>query len=165
MMVCTEFIETQRLYDQMYRVQRIRKLQEDIALIENILYNPSGMKLSDMPRSQNPSDDKTIKLMDRKRNKEAKLKAEIQQEQEEKPKLESIIEDMSLLPENPKGPMISVLQDVLRYRYIDGYLWEEMIKLMFPDDDSFVDRTESNLRKLHKWNGQALVKFIKCQQG
>ena len=163
-MVCTEFVETQRLYDQMYRVQRIRKLQEDIALLENILYSPSGMKLSDMPRSQNPSDDKTVKLMDRKHKKEEKLKEESKLEQEEKCTLESVIEQMATLPENPKGPMNSVLQDVLRYRYIDGYLWEEMIKLMFSDDDSFIDRTESNLRKLHKWNGQALVKFVKCQQ-
>ena len=163
-MVCTEFIETQRLYDQMHRVQRIRQLQEDITLIENVLYNPKGMRLSDMPRSQNPSDDKTIKLMDRKRKKEENLKIEQKQEQEEKIILESVIDDISLLPENPKGPINSVLQDVLRYRYIDGYLWEEMIKLMFSEDDAFVDRTESNLRKLHKWNGQALVKFIKCQQ-
>lgn len=163
-MVCTEFVETQRLYDQMYRVQRIRKLQEDISLLENILYNPKGMRLSDMPRSQNPSDDKTTKLMDRKLKKEEKLKVELKQEQEEKTILESVIDNISLLPENPKGPINSVLQDVLRYRYIDGYLWEEMIKLMFPEDDAFVDRTESNLRKLHKWNGQALVKFIKCQR-
>lgn len=163
MMVCTEFIETQRLYDQMHRVQRIRQLQEDIAIIENILYNPTGMKLSDMPRSQNPSDDKKTKLMDRKLQKEKKLNMEKEIEQAEKAVLESVIEKMSLLPENPKGPMNSVLQDVLIYRYIDGYLWEEMIKLMFPDEDSFIDKTESNLRKLHKWNGQALVKFMKCQ--
>lgn len=163
MMVCTEFIETQRLYDQMHRVQRIRQLQEDIAIIENILYNPTGMKLSDMPRSQNPSDEKKTKLMDRKLQKEKKLNIEKKLEQAEKAVLESVIEKMSLLPENPKGPMNSVLQDVLIYRYIDGYLWEEMIKLMFPDEDSFIDKTESNLRKLHKWNGQALVKFMKCQ--
>lgn len=162
-MVCAEFVETQRLYDQMHRVQRIRKLQEDIAIIENILYNPTGMKLSDMPRSQNPSDDKKTKLMDRKLQKEKKLNMEKKLEQAEKAVLESVIEKMSLLPENPKGPMNSVLQDVLIYRYIDGYLWEEMIKLMFPDEDSFIDKTESNLRKLHKWNGQALVKFMKCQ--
>lgn len=164
MMVCTELIETQRLYDQMYRVQRIRKLQEDIALLENILYNPSGMRLSDMPRSQNPSDDKTIKLMDRKIKKEEKLKEELVAEQEEKPKLERIIDNISILPENPKGPMNSVLQDVLRYRYIDGYLWEEMVKMMFPEDDFFEDKTDSNIRKLHYWNGQALIKFIKCQK-
>ncbi len=164
MMVCTELIETQRLYDQMYRVQRIRKLQEDIALLENILYNPSGMRLSDMPRSQNPSDDKKIKLMDRKTIKEKKLQQEKEIEEAEKIELEKIIEMMSFLPENPKGPMNSVLQDVLTYRYIDGYLWEEMVKLMFPEDDFFTDKTDSNLRKLHKWNGQALIKFIKCQQ-
>lgn len=164
MMVCTEFVETQRLYDQMHRVQRIRKLQQDIAIIENVLYNPSGMKWSDMPRSQNPNDDKKTKLMDDKAYKEKKLDIEKRMEQVEKPVLEKIIEDISLLPENPKGPMNLVLQDVLRYRYLNGYEWEEIMKLMFPDNDAFIDMAESNLRKLHIWNGKALMKFIKCQQ-
>ena len=70
---------------------------------------------------------------------------------------------ISILPENPKGPMNSVLQDILRYRYIDDYPWKEIINLLCPDNDAFIDMTESNLRKLHKWNGQALLKFIKCQ--
>ena len=161
MMVCTEFIETQRLYDQMYRVLRIRQLQEDIDILDSILKSPSGMKLSDMPRSQNPFD-KLTSLMSRKLEKEKKLNKEKQSEQSEKAILEGVIESISLLPENPKGPMNSVLQDILRYRYLDAYPWEWILKLMFQDDD-FIDNTENNLRKLHKWNGQALVKFKKCQ--
>ena len=160
-MVCTEFIETQRLYDQMYRVLRIRQLQEDIDILDSILKSPSGMKLSDMPRSQNPFD-KLTSLMSRKLEKEKKLNKEKQSEQSEKAILEGVIESISLLPENPKGPMNSVLQDILRYRYLDAYPWEWILKLMFQDDD-FIDNTENNLRKLHKWNGQALVKFKKCQ--
>ena len=161
-MVCTEFIETQRLYDQMYRVQRIRQLQEDIALIDNILTSPAGMKLSDMPRSQNPFD-KMTSLLSRKLEKEKKLNKETKEEQTEKEILENIIEKISSLPENPKGPMNSVLQDILKYRYLDAYPWEWILKLIFPDDDDFIDKTDSNLRKLHIWNGQALTKFKKCQ--
>ena len=116
-----------------------------------------------MPRSQNPSDDRKLKLIDRKIQKEKKLNDEKQLEETEKVLLENIIENMSSLPENPKGPINSVLQDILRYRYLDAYPWEWIMKLIFSDDDDFIDKTESNLRKLHIWNGQALTKFRKCQ--
>ena len=164
MMVCTELVEKQRLYNQMYRVREIRQLQEEIDNIALVLGSPSGVKLSDMPRSQNPFD-KVGNLISRKIEKEKKMNKLIKKAQEEKIVLESIIENISSLPENPKGPMNSVLQDILRYRYIDDYPWKEIINLLFPDnEDAFIDMTESNMRKLHKWNGQALVKFIKCQR-
>ena len=164
MMVCTELVEKQRLYNQMYRVREIRQLQEEIDNIALALGSPSGVKLSDMPRSQNPFD-KVGSLISRKIEKEKKMNKLIKKAQEEKIVLESVIENISSLPENPKGPMNSVLQDILRYRYIDDYPWKEIINLLFPDnEDAFIDMTESNMRKLHKWNGQALVKFIKCQR-
>lgn len=165
MMVCTELVDKQRLYNQMYRVREIRQLQEEIDNIALTLGSPSGVKLSDMPRSQNPFD-KVGSLIARKIEKEKKMNKLIKMAQEEKIVLESVIENISSLPENPKGPMNSVLQDILRYRYIDDYPWKEIISLLFPDnEDTFVDMTESNMRKLHKWNGQALVKFMKCQRG
>jgi hypothetical protein len=162
MMACTEIIDKQRLYYQMYRVREIRKLQEEIDNISQMLGSPSGIKLSDMPRAQNPFD-KIGNLISRKMEKEKKLEELVNIAQHEKVILENIINRISILPENPKGPMNSVLQDILRYRYIDDYPWKEIINLLCPDNDAFIDMTESNLRKLHKWNGQALLKFIKCQ--
>ena len=161
-MTGTEIIDKQRLYDQMYRVREIRKLQEEIDNIALALGSPSGVKLSDMPRSQKPFD-KVGTLVSRKIEKEKKLDELMKVAQYEKVILEYIINKISILPENPKGPMNSVLQDILRYRYIDDYPWKEIINLLCPDNDAFIDMTESNLRKLHKWNGQALLKFIKCQ--
>ena len=162
-MLCTEFVEKKRLYKQMYRVREIRQLQEEIDNIAQMLQSPSGIKLTDMPRSQNPFD-KVGSLISRKIEKEKKLNKLVKVAQEEKKVLESVIDRISVLSENPKGPMISVLQDILRYRYIDDYPWKEIITLLFPGDGSFLDMTESNLRKLHKWNGQALAKFLKCQE-
>lgn len=163
-MVCTEFVDKKRLYKQMYRVREIRKLQEEINNIAHMLQSPSGVKLSDMPRSQNPFD-KVGNLISRKLEKEKKMNELVKVAQREKVILEEVIDKISILPENPKGPMNSVLQDILRYRYIDDYPWKEISILLFPDeDDSFIDMTESNLRKLHKWNGQALAKFLICQE-
>lgn len=162
-MLCTEFVEKKRLYKQMYRVREIRQLQEEIDNIAQMLQSPSGIKLTDMPRSQNPFD-KVGSLISRKIEKEKKLNKLVKVAQEEKKVLESVIDRISTLSENPKGPMNSVLQDILRYRYIDDYPWKEIITLLFPGDGSFLDMTESNLRKLHKWNGQALAKFLKCQE-
>ena len=160
MMICAELVDKQRLYNQMYRVREIRKLQEEIAYIDQLLRNPSGVKLTDMPRSQNPFD-KMGNLISRKLEKENKLDKLVQVAQNEKLVLENIINRISKLPENPKGPMNSVLQDILKYRYIDDYSWTEILDLLYFEDDE--TDTESNLRKLYKWNGQALLKFVKCQ--
>ena len=159
-MICAELVDKQRLYNQMYRVREIRKLQEEIAYIDQLLRNPSGVKLTDMPRSQNPFD-KMGNLISRKLEKENKLDKLVQVAQNEKLVLENIINRISKLPENPKGPMNSVLQDILKYRYIDDYSWTEILDLLYFEDDE--TDTESNLRKLYKWNGQALLKFVKCQ--
>lgn len=161
MMVCTELVEKKRLYNQMYRVREIRQLQEEIDNIAQLLSSPSGAKLSDMPKSQNPFD-KVGNLISRKIEKEKKLEKLINKAKNEKIVLENVIEKIALLPESPKGPLNSVLQDILRYRYIDDYPWKDIVNLIFADKDEFLD-ADSNLRKVHKWNGQALVKFIKCQ--
>jgi hypothetical protein len=47
-MISTEIIDKQRLYYQMYRVREIRKLQEEIDNISQVLGSPSGIKLSGM---------------------------------------------------------------------------------------------------------------------
>lgn len=161
MMVCTELVEKKRLYNQMYRVREIRKLQEEIDNIALMLSSPAGVKLSDMPKSQKPFD-KVGNLIARKIEKEKKLNKLVFQAEEEKNILEDVIEKMTTLPENPKGPLNSVLQDILRYRYIDDYSWKDIVNLVFTEDE-FID-VESNLRKVHKWNGLALVKFVKCQR-
>lgn len=161
MMVCTELVEKKRLYNQMYRVREIRKLQEEIDNIAQMLSSPAGVRLSDMPKSQNPFD-KVGNLIERKIEKEKKLNKLVTKAKSEKTILEEVIDKMALLPESPKGPLNSVLQDILRYRYIDDYSWKDIVNLVFIACDEFED-VDNNLRKVHKWNGQALVKFIKCQ--
>ena len=163
MMVCAELVDKQRLYNQMYRVREIRKLQEEISNIDTILRSPSGVKLSDMPRSQKPFD-KIGNLLSRKMEKENKLNELVKIAQFEEVILETIIKKISSLPESPKGPLNSVLQDILRYRYIDDYSWTEILRLMnVIADDPYGDKEESELRKLYKWHGIALQKFLKCQ--
>lgn len=163
-MVCAELVDKQRLYNQMYRVREIRKLQEEISNIDSMLRSPTGVKLTDMPRSQKPFD-KMANLISRKIEKEKKLNDLVHVAQIEEIVLENIIRKISCLPESPKGPMNSVLQDILRYRYIDDYSWTEILELLcFSQTDSYEDKEESELRKLYKWHGLALVKFLKCQK-
>lgn len=162
-MICAEFVEKQRLYNQRYRVREIRNLQEEINNLNLMLRSPSGVKISDMPRSQKPFD-KMANLLSRKMEKENKLNELVKIAQNEEIILENVISRIAKLPENPKGPMNSVLQDILRYRYIDDYSWTEILELMcFVFDDPYGEKEESELRKLYKWHGQALVKFAKCQ--
>lgn len=164
MMICAELVDKQRLYYQMYRVREIRKLQEEINNIDQMLRSPSGVKLTDMPRSQKPFD-KLANLISRKMEKEKKLNELVKIAQHEQIILETVIKKISALPENPKGPMNSVLQDILRYRYIDDYSWTEILELLcFSQYEADCDKEESDLRKLYKWHGLALVKFLKCQK-
>ena len=163
MMVCAELVDKQRLYNQMFRVREIRKLQEEISNIDHLLRSPTGVKLTDMPRSQKPFD-KMTNLISRKIEKEKKLNDLIELAKIEEIILENIIKKISSLPESPKGPMNSVLQDILRYRYIDDYSWAEILRVLnVVIDDPYGDKEESELRKLYKWHGLALVKFLKCQ--
>lgn len=162
-MVCAELVDKQRLYSQMYRVREIRNLQEEISNIDQMLRSPTGVKLTDMPRSQKPFD-KMGNLISRKIEKEKKLDELIKIAQVEEIILENIIKKISALPESPKGPMNSVLQNILRYRYIDDYSWTEILELLgFAFNDPYGEKEESELRKLYKWHGVALVKFLKCQ--
>lgn len=158
-----ECVDKKRLSQQMYRIREIRRLQAEVENIEIQLKSPKGIQLTDMPRSQNPFD-KIGSLISRKIEKEEKIQHLIKKAETEKTILEAVISNMATLPENPKGPLNSVFQDILRYKYLDDYSWEEINNVINSYKKDFDDKADSKLRLLYRWHGQALLKFEKSQK-
>lgn len=162
MMVCSDIVDKKKLEKHKSRRREFCKLEEAITNIDNVLKSPAGIKYSDMPRSQKPFD-KVGNLLSVKLEKEKRQKKLARIICEEQAIIESILDKMLNMPESPRGPMNTELRDVLRYFYIFDFNWEEILKIFCLGSDEFNDNHDSNIRKLHRWHGWALSKFIKCQ--
>ncbi len=157
-----EIVDIDRLYKQQSRVRTIRNLQSEIDVISSKLSSPGSVKLTDMPRNQNPFD-KVGMLISRKIEKEKKLEKLMNEALSEGSILEGVINCISNLPEPTQGASNSVYQDLLRYHFLNDLSMKEILELMDIDEDS--DNYESQMRLMYSRKYDALQKFIKCQKG
>lgn len=155
-----EIVDVDRLYKQQSRVRTIRKLQSEIDVISSKLSSPGSVKLTDMPRNQNPFD-KVGMLISRKIEKEKKLEKLINEALSEGSILEGVINCISNLPEPAQGASNSDYQDLLKYHFMNDMSMKEILELMDIDEDS--DNYESQMRLMYARKYDALQKFIKCQ--
>ncbi len=156
-----EIVDVERLYKQQSRVRTIRNLQSDIDVISSKLSSPGSVKLTDMPRNQNPFD-KVGMLITRKIEKEKKLEKLMKEAISEGTILEGIINSISNLPESAQGASNSVYQDLLEYHFMNDMSFKEILSLMGINEDD--DNYESQLRLMYARKHDALQKFIKCQK-
>lgn len=156
-----EIVDVERLYKQQSRVRTIRSLQSDIDVISSKLSSPGSVKLTDMPKNQNPFD-KVGMLITRKIEKEKKLEKLTNEAITEKAILEGVIDNISNLPEPAQGTSNSVYQDLLKYHFLDDLSMKEIMELMDIDEDS--DNYESQMRLMYARKYDALQKFMKCQK-
>lgn len=161
-MIVMEIVDVERLYKQQSRVRTIRNLQSEIDVISSKLSSPGSVKLTDMPRNQNPFD-KLGMLISKKIEKEKKLEKLINEALSEGSILEEVINCISNLPEPTQGASNSVYQDLLRYHFLNDLSMKEILELMDIDEDS--DNYESKMRLMYSRKYDALQKFIKCQRG
>ena len=155
-----EIVDVERLYKQQSRIRTIRKLQSEIDVISSKLSSPGSVKLTDMPRNQNPFD-KVGMLISRKIEKEKKLEKLINEALSESSILEGVINCISNLPEPAQGACNSDYQDLLRYHFLNDLSMKEILELMDVEDDA--DNYESQMRLMYARKYDALQKFIKCQ--
>ena len=161
-MIVMEIVDVERLYKQQSRVRTIRNLQSDIDVISIKLSSPGSVKLTDMPRNQNPFD-KIGMLITRKIEKEKRLEKLTKEAIAEGTILEGVINSISNLPESTQGASNSVYQDLLRYHFLNDLSMKEILELMDIDEDA--DNYDSKLRLLYTRRYEALKKFEKCQKG
>ena len=159
-MLIMEIVDIERLYKQQSRVRTIRNLQSEIDVISSKLSSPGSVKLTDMPRNQNPFD-KLGMLISRKIEKEKKLEKLTNEAIAENTVLEGVINCISTLPEPAQGASNSVYQDLLRYHFLNDLSMKEILELMDIDEDA--DNYESQMRLMYSRKYDALQKFIKCQ--
>ena len=155
-------VDTERLFEQKTRIKRIKSLQAQIATIEADLKKPHSVKLSDMPKTQNPFDKMTY-LLSKKMDLENELNRHIKIFRTENLVLREIINRMSNISSSQAGQPISVFQDVLIYRFLEDYSMQETNQRLHSNNDDFEEKEESYLRNLYEWQRKALRLFIKCQ--
>ena len=162
MKVCSNLVDKKKLEKHRARREELCELAIEISNLDDILKSVPGSKISDMPRSQNPTDRIGNLLSDKleKEKRHSKLSAIIC---EEEAIIESIFDKMLELPERPKGPTNRQLRDVLRYFYIYCFGPEMIIKIFHLRDIDFDDTKDNKVRNLYRWQEKALSKFIKCQ--
>lgn len=160
-MIVMEIVDVERLFKQQSRVNDIRNLQTEIEVISSKLSSPGSVKLTDMPKTQNPFD-KTGMLIARKIEKEKSLEKLIKEAIKEGAILEKTINLISNLPEPTQGASNSFYQDLLRYHYLNALSMKEILNFISVEEDA--DNYDSQLRLLYARRYEALKKFIKCQK-
>lgn len=157
-MIKSEFVDKKRLCKQKYRIREIIRLQDRISRIDCQLSGPAGMKISDMPRNQNPFDKLSL-LVQEKMDKEKKVKKLYPLFESENSLIISKIGLIGEIPQAERGPLNSVYQDILRYFYLEDKSWEDILEILkFERDD------DTKLRLIHKWHGRALKLLEKIQK-
>lgn len=150
----------ERLIKHKIRLRTIVYYENRISQIEKELSGPAGMKYSDMPKSQKPTD-KVSLLIQEKIDKEKLVNNEMKILNKEGLALRHIVGKMYFVPSQKRGPLFEKYIDLIRYYYFEDKNWEDMMNI-FADD--FKKRDESDLRKIHKWHHKALVQLAKSQK-
>ena len=159
MMVMTDNIVTKdRLWKNKNRFREITRLQNQIDGIDAKLSGPNGMKLNDMPRSQNPADMLSILVGEKLKLNEKLNKILPVYESENK----AIIQSFKIMLEYPqpdRGPLMTTYVDILRWFYVENKDWDTISELLNMDKDD-----NNQKRKLFRWHGKALQLLLKCQR-
>lgn len=101
---------------QQYRqLQReLRQIQGRITEVESAMYSPHNQRLTGMPSAHSP-DDLMEKLVDRHRELETLYREKLM-----------VITEELLAIEKAIATLDPTLRLLMRYRYIDGYRWEDI---------------------------------------
>ena len=161
-----EIVDSLRLVKQKKRLRRILNLQRDITYLDKQLQGPSGMRITDMPKSQKPTN-KEQQIIQRIMEKEKQLTALKKDFSTEDVILRKVIKKFDDLAEtSATEDTILQLQDILIYHYLQDWSMKEIYKI-FAGSGKFKEDSDedSNMRNLYKKHAKAIDMFEKCQLG
>ena len=161
-----EIIKSNRLVKQKHRLRRILNLQNDIASLDKQLNGPSGMRITDMPKSQRPKS-RMEQIVQRKLEKEKELITLKKVFSSEDVILRTIIKKFDELPASTTTEDSNLIyQDLLIYHYLQDWSIKEIYEIFKISGKFKEDRDEdSNMRNLYKKHAKAIDMFEKCQIG
>lgn len=140
------------------RLSDLRELQREIEVqsermerLETKLLGVGAQALTDMPKAPSPSNDRITDLMQQKFDLEEDIRETLEHRRVERLFFEGVIRKLKRSDERA----------VIRVRYLDGASWNDVIDLMFGDEEDLLEREEVYRKRVFKLHGQALLNMAK----
>lgn len=150
-------------------VSKIKHKKEQLEAVKVKLTGLQSIKITDIPKTASPKNDKNLYLIQEKMEIEDSLKKLIKKKEAERKKLNKVLKDLesndtaNQLTRNPE--VLTAEASVLKLRYMCGFSWEEINKAFYSEDIDFEDNIENYLRKIYRYHGQAFIDLQKMMKG
>ncbi len=131
---------------------------ERLEALRSRLKSPGSPTLSGMPHGGGYEGDQIGRMLG-----QIERLEEIAQEQLEKSRL--LYAEINNTIDQITGRKWPGLRVVLKMRYLDGFSWEEINKILWGKKPDFDDRTESYMRRAFRLYSEALAAIIPVLQG
>jgi len=130
--------------------ERIDKQLEEVRTLRARMTSVGAQKLSDMPRSPNAPRDKMENYVIRLESLELSIEHDVKIQDECK----RTIEQLLLLLDNTE-------KFVIRYRYLYGYDWNDVMDSLYRDDKKYRQKIEAYRRRMYRTHERALEKMAR----
>lgn len=143
-----------RLMD--YR-EREREIDNQIERIENMEAKLTGLhspEITDMPRAQNPAQDRIGSMVVKKREMEMRVLELINIQNEEREWIKGLVRRLKRADERA----------CIEMRYIDAESWSKVTRMLFGNREDYQDRRDSYLRRTTKIHGRALQQMAEYEE-
>lgn len=136
-----------RLIDLRDLRREIENQSERLERLETKLVGVGAQALTDMPKSQSPSNDRISDLMQQKFDLEEDIRATLEHRRRERMFFEKIIRHLKRSDERA----------VIRSRYLDGASWGDVVDLLYGDEEDLLEREDMYRKRVFKLHGRALL--------
>lgn len=127
------------------QLEKIRELRGHMMSI-------SAQEISDMPRAPGSPKDRMSEYMSRLDMLERQVKEAIRIHDESRAALEQAIGLMDSLK----------MQNIIRYRYLYGYEWSDVVAKMYQDREDWHKKMNSYTRRVYRDHDRALEHLARC---
>lgn len=131
--------------------EHIDQLFERLRSIEAQMMSVGAQKLSDMPRAPGNQRDQMAEYVIRKENIELELQWRIKTQNQCKAVIEGLLKELEKKEE----------QLIIRYRYLCGYEWNEVMMKVYGGNEKFAQKQEAYRRKMYRVHSDALEDMAK----
>ena len=149
-------------------VNKVRHKKDQLEAVKTKLTGLQSVRITDIPKTASPKNDKNLYLLQEKIDIEDSLKKLIKKKETERKKLNKILKDLesndtaNQLARTPE--VLTAEASVLKLRYMCGFSWEEINKAFYSEDENFEINTDVYLKRIFKYHGQAFIDLQKMMK-